>query len=162
MNSGVPAFRAVAIAQVDEPRRCRLRPRTPTGRGAWVVDMANKNTAAMPTRKIDFEIVRDIAKALPDVEESSLHGAPSLKVSGRLLTCPALHKSAEPDSLVVRIGFERRAELLAAEPGIYYVTDHYVNHPAVLVRLGQIDRDSLRDLLELAWSFVSSKKKAIR
>ncbi len=116
----------------------------------------------MPTRKMDFEVVRDIAKALPDVEESSLHGAPSLKVSGRLLTCPALHSSAEPDSLAVRIGFEQRAELLAAEPTIYYVTDHYVNHPAVLVRLGRIDRDSLKALLKLAWRFVSSKKKAIR
>jgi hypothetical protein len=116
----------------------------------------------MPTKKMNFEVVRDIAKALPDVEESSLHGAPSLKVSGRLLTCPALHRSAESDSLVVRIGFEQRAELLAADPSIYYVTDHYVNHPAVLVRLGQIDRDSIRDLLGLAWRFVSSKKKAIR
>jgi len=116
----------------------------------------------MPNKKMDFEVVRDIAKALPDVEESSLHGAPSLKVSGRLLTCPALHKSAESGSLVVRIGFEQRAELLAAEPSIYYVTDHYANHPAVLVRLWLIDRDSLRDLLGLAWRFVSSKKKATR
>ena len=114
------------------------------------------------TKKMDFEVVRDIAKALPDVGESSLHGVPSLKVSGRLLTCPAIHKSAEPDSLVVRVGFEQRAKLLAAEPSIYYVTDHYVNHPAVLVRLGQIDRDSLKDLLELAWRFVSSKKKATK
>ena len=111
---------------------------------------------------MDFEVVREIARALPDVEESSLHGTPSLKVSGRLLTCPALHRSAESNSLVVRISFEHRAELMAAEPGIYYLTDHYVNHPAVLVRLGQIDRISLRKLLGLAWSFVSSKKKASR
>ena len=111
---------------------------------------------------MDFQVVREIARALPDVEESSLHGAPSLKVSGRLLACPALHKSAEPGSLAVRIGFEERAALMAAEPGIFYVTDHYVNHPAVLVRLGQIDRDSLRNLLGLAWRFVSSKKKTSR
>jgi hypothetical protein len=116
----------------------------------------------MPTRKMDFEVVREIARALPDVEESSLHGAPSLKVSGRLLTCPALHRSAESDSLVVRIGFQERAKLIAAAPSIYYVTDHYLNHPAVLVRLGQIDRNSLRDLLGLAWHFVRSKKKASR
>jgi hypothetical protein len=100
--------------------------------------------------------------ALPDVEESSLHGAPSLKVSGRLLTCPAIHSSAESNSLVVRIGFDQRAELMAAEPGIYYVTDHYLKHPAVLVRLGQIDQNSLRNLLELAWRFVSSKSTAKR
>ena len=116
----------------------------------------------MPGRKIDFDVVRAIAMALPDVEESSLHGAPSLKVSGRLLTCPAIHSSAESNSLVVRIGFDQRAELMAAEPGIYYVTDHYLKHPAVLVRLGQIDQNSLRNLLELAWRFVSSKSTAKR
>jgi hypothetical protein len=116
----------------------------------------------MQSKKIDFDVVREIAKALPDVEESSLHGVPSLRVSGRLLTCPALHRSAEPDSLVVRIGFEQRAELMATKPGIYYVTDHYANHPAVLVRLSQIDQNSLRVLLGLAWRFVSPKNTARR
>ena len=116
----------------------------------------------MPSKKIDFDVVRELALALPGVEESSLHGAPSLKVSGRLLTCPAIHKSAEPNSLAVRIGFDQRAELMSAEPSIYYVTAHYVNYPTVLVRLHQIDRKSLRDLLDLAWCFVNSKTKASR
>jgi hypothetical protein len=38
-------------------------------------------------------------------------------------------------SLAVRVGFDDRAELLAAAPDIYYVTDHYLNYNAVLVRL---------------------------
>jgi len=114
----------------------------------------------MPSKKIDFDVVREIARTLPGVEESRLHGAPSLKLRGRLLTCPAIHKSAKPDSLVVRISFDQRAELMAAEPSIYYVTAHYVNYPAVLVRLDKIDRSSLRDLLGMAWRFVSSKTKA--
>ena len=116
----------------------------------------------MPSTKIDFDVVREIALALPGVEESSLHGAPSLKVSGRLLTCPAIHKSAEPNSLAVRIGFDQRAELIAAKPHIYYVTAHYVKYPAVLVRLDVIDRSSLRELLDLAWRFVTSNAKASR
>jgi hypothetical protein len=116
----------------------------------------------MPSKKIDFDVVREIALALPDVEESSLHGAPSLKVSGRLLSCPAIHKSAEPNSLVVRIGFEQRTELMATEPGIYYVTAHYVKYPAVLVRLDKIDRSSLRYLLGMAWRFVTSNAKVSR
>jgi hypothetical protein len=45
------------------------------------------------------------------------------------------HKSAEPDSLVVRADFEQRAELLNADPNVYYITDHYKGYPAVLVRL---------------------------
>ncbi len=51
---------------------------------------------------------------------------------------------------------------MAAEPSVYYVTDHYVNSPAVLVRLSRIDRKALSDLLGMAWSFVSSKTKGGR
>jgi hypothetical protein len=116
----------------------------------------------MAKKTIDFSVVREIALALPDVEESKIHGAPSLKLRGKLLTCPALDKSVEPNTLAVRIDFDQRAELLAAQPSLYYVTDHYVNYPTVLVRLSRIDRKSLSDLLSMAWRFVSSKTKASR
>lgn len=114
----------------------------------------------MPARKMNFDVVREIALALPDVEESTIHGAPSLKVRGKLLTCPALHKSAEPNSLAVRIDLAQRAELIAAEPSVYYVTDHYVNFPTVLVRLSAIKRNALRQLLDKAWQFASARRKA--
>jgi hypothetical protein len=113
----------------------------------------------MPRTRLDFDDVRKIAMTLPDVEDSTIHGAPSLKVRGKLLTCPALHRSAESNTLAVRIGFDTRAELLAAEPDVYYVTDHYLNNPTVLVRLSRIHRDALRDLLNMAWLFVSAKNK---
>jgi hypothetical protein len=113
----------------------------------------------MPRKRLDFNDVRKIAMTLPDVEDSSIHGAPSLKVRGRLLTCPALHRSAESNTLAVRIGFDTRAELLTAEPDVYYVTDHYLNYPTVLVRLSRIHRDALRDLLDMARLFVSAKTK---
>jgi hypothetical protein len=113
------------------------------------------------SRKIDFDVVRELAIALPNVGESTIHGAPSLKVRGRLLTCPALHRRPSRTGSV-RIDFDQRAELMAAEPSVYYVTDHYVNYPTVLVRLSQIDPDALRDLLVRAWHFVSSKAKGSR
>jgi hypothetical protein len=52
--------------------------------------------------------------------------------------------------------------LIAADPGVYYVTDHYANYPTVLVRLSRIHRDSLRDLLGMAWHFVAAKSKRHR
>jgi hypothetical protein len=61
---------------------------------------------------------------------------------------------------VVRIDFDQRAKLLAADPTVCYVTDHYMNYPTVLVRLSRIDRKSLTDLLGSAWGFVSSGTKA--
>jgi hypothetical protein len=107
-------------------------------------------------------VVREIALAFPDVEEGTLHGAPTLKVAGRLLACPALHKSAESNSLMVRISFDDRVTLLAADPSLYYVTDHYMDYPSVLVRLPEMNRQSLRDLLRTSWQFVTSGAKMSR
>lgn len=39
---------------------------------------------------------------------------------------------------------------MPAEPDVYYVTDHYVDYPTVLVRLSRIHQDSLKDLLSVA------------
>ena len=111
----------------------------------------------MPRKKLDFDAVRDIAKALPGVQQSSLHGAPSLKLRGKLLACPALHKSADPESLVVRIGLPERARLMAEKPDAYYLTPHYSKYPMVLVRLAHVDRTSLRTVLKRSWSFVDAE-----
>ena len=112
----------------------------------------------MPRKKIDFDTVRQIALALPDVEESTAYGSPAFKVRGQLLAGIAVNKSAEPGSLGVCVDFDQRAELLAADPDVYYLTDHYMNYPFVLVRLSRIHPDALRDLLGMAWRFVTAKK----
>jgi hypothetical protein len=111
----------------------------------------------MRDNKISFETVRNIGLELPGVEEGTMYGSPALKVHGKLLTCLPIHKSAEPNSLAVSIDFEQRAELIAAAPDTYYLKDHYVNYPVVLVRLSRIRLDALRDLLALAWRCVTAK-----
>ena len=111
----------------------------------------------MPKSRIDFETVRKIGLALPGVEESTAYGSPALKVHGKLLACIAAHRSAEPGSLAVRVDFDDRAELIATDPDVYYVTDHYVGYNAVLVRLSRVNRDVLRDLLGMAYKFVTRK-----
>lgn len=112
----------------------------------------------MPAR-ITFETVRRLGLEFPGVEESTAYGAPALKVAGKLLACIPTHKSAEPDSLAVRIDLADREELIAAAPDIYYIKDHYKNYSAVLVRLTHIEPDALRDLLGGAFRFVTRKKK---
>jgi hypothetical protein len=111
----------------------------------------------MNTNESEFDLVRKLVMKLPDVEESTIHGAPSWKLRGKLLTCPAIHKSAEPNSLLVKIDPAAREELLSTEPETYYVTDHYLSSSVVLVRLSKIDRKSLQALLKSAWLFVSEK-----
>ena len=113
----------------------------------------------MPRKKISFDTVRKMGLALPDVEEGTTYGTPALKVRGKMFACIPNHRSAEPDSLAVRIDFDQRDELIAADPKTYYLKDHYVNYPCVLVRLTQIEQDALRDLLLMAWRFVSTIAK---
>jgi len=111
----------------------------------------------MPNNRVDFDTVRKIALGLPGVEESTAYGSPALKVRGKLLTCIPVHRSAEPYSLAVRVDFDHRAELIASAPDIYYLTDHYVNYPIVLVRFSRIHLDALADLLSVAWRSVTAK-----
>jgi len=110
----------------------------------------------MPSSKTDFDTVRKIGLTLPGVKESTAYGSPALKVHGKLLACVPAHRSAEPGSLVVRVDFDDRAQMLADAPDVYYVTDHYLDYNAVLVRLSRVTPNVLRDLLGMAHKFVTA------
>ena len=111
----------------------------------------------MPRSALTFDAVRKIGLALPGVEETTAYGSPALKVHGKLMAGMAINRSAEPGSLVVRVDPDDLAELLAADPDVYYITDHYVGYSAVLVRLSRVTPDTLRDLLGMAHKFVTRK-----
>jgi len=112
----------------------------------------------MPRSTVDFDTVRSIGLAFPGVEEGTAYGFPALKVRGKLLACVPANPSAEPGSIVVRVSFDDRAELLAEAPDVYYITDHYVDYNAVLVRLSRASREVLRDLLGMSYKFVTSNE----
>jgi len=109
-------------------------------------------------KKAGFGPVQALGLALPDVEIDTYFAEPALMVHGQMFACMASHRSAEPDTLVVRLEFAQRDELLEAKPETYYLTDHYVGYPCVLVRLGRIRQDELRGLLLMAWRFMSAAK----
>jgi len=112
---------------------------------------------------LNFDTVRELGLALPDVVDGTAYGAPALKLGGKLLACIPVNKSAELNSIVVHIDLEQRAELLRQQPDIYYITDHYAPHATVLVRLSRITRADLRELLRDAHRVVtrSGRKAAI-
>jgi hypothetical protein len=114
----------------------------------------------MTRNRIDFEVVRKIGVGLPGVQASTAYGCPALKVRGKLMACVPASKSAEAGSLVVCVDREARAELLAENPDVYYVTDHYVGHDTVLVRLARVSPELLKDILGMAHRFVVGKAKA--
>jgi hypothetical protein len=107
-----------------------------------------------------FQAVRKVGLGLPDVEATTRYdGSPVLKVGGAFMAGLATHDSAEPDTLVVRIGLEDRELLLEDAPQTYYVTDYYRHLPVVLVRLSAIDLDALRDVLATSWRLTLPKTR---
>jgi len=117
---------------------------------------------AVTKKSIEFEDVGRMAEGLADVEVGTSYRTPALKVRGKVFACIASHRSAEPDTLVAVVSFDDREQLLEADPATYYIKDHYLNYPSVLVRLRQIHRDALRDLLRMAWTYVSSRARSPR
>ena len=106
-----------------------------------------------------FKAVESIGRTLPDVEVTTSWGQPTLKVHGKMFVCMAANKSAEPNTLVVMMDFADRDALIEDDPGTYYLKDHYLNYPCVLVRLSRVHRDALRDLVIGAHRFVSAKAR---
>jgi predicted enzyme related to lactoylglutathione lyase len=111
---------------------------------------------------VDYATVRELALALADVVDSSTLRGIAYKARGKLLACKAIHRSAEPETLVVRVGAAARDRLLEAEPDSYYLTAHYLAHESVLVRMASIDRKGLQELLQLAWNFVTAASQGVR
>jgi hypothetical protein len=111
----------------------------------------------MGAASIGMDLVFEVGLKLPDVKEGPYFGARALKLNGRMVACTPLHKSAEVNSVVVAMGFERRADLLKKSPSLYYITDHYAPHPTMLVRLSRISRAELERTLRMALAFAASK-----
>ncbi len=107
-----------------------------------------------------FDLVKAVGLTLPGVEAATKYdGSPVLKTGGCFMAGLASHRSAEPGTLVVRIGLEEREWLLADAPDTYYVTDYYRSYPLVLVRLSRVDRDALHDLLSTSWRLTMEKTR---
>ena len=44
-----------------------------------------------------------IGRTFSGVEESTYFNSPALKIRGQMMACVATHKTAEPDSLLIRV-----------------------------------------------------------
>ena len=103
-----------------------------------------------------FDTVCEIARTLPGAEESTSYGTPAFKVKGKLFA--RFHQDGE--SLVVRVDFDEREEMMSADPEKFYITDHYRNYPWILVRLSKVRPDQLRDLLLGSWRRAAPKEES--
>jgi hypothetical protein len=112
-----------------------------------IVTMKRPSKRSNKTTPVTFETVRQIAQTLPGAEESTSYGTPAFKVKGKLFA--RLHQDGE--SLVIAVDSDERAEMMSADPEKFYITDHYLNYPWMLVRMSRVTPDELRDLLIGSW-----------
>lgn len=99
-----------------------------------------------------------MALTFPNVEEGTSYGTSALKVKGKLF----VRLRPDIDSIVLKMPFDERAELMAADPETYYITDHYRDYPWVLVRLSRLPQDALHELLLIAHRAALPSKRARR
>jgi hypothetical protein len=92
---------------------------------------------------------------LPEVEEGMWWRTPALKVRGKSFC----RMKEDGETLVVRVlDLEDKEALLRGDPERFYTTPHYDGYAYVLVRLAQIDTQSLAELIEDAWRLTAPKR----
>lgn len=115
---------------------------------------ASKRRAASKRRGVSFEDVRALALALPGSEEGTSYGTPAWRVRGKLFA--RIHDSGE--ALVVRVDLDERELAMAADPETFFITDHYRDHPMMLVRLDHVMRAQLADVIAESWRRMAPKR----
>ena len=93
---------------------------------------------------------------LEGVEETTSYGTPAFKTGGGMIA----RLRDDIGALVVRMKIEDREALIGEDPETYFVTDHYLEYPYVLVNLKRVHPDAMGDLLRGAWRLASSGKSA--
>ncbi len=124
-----------------------------------------RDGSSMATRRnsskqssVDFETVRRLALALPEVVEGICYGTPAFRVKNRLFA--RLREDGE--TLVLSADNDAREAFIKAKPDTFFVTDHYVGYEWVLVRLPTVSETELKDLLVFAWRRKAPSKHAVR
>ena len=104
---------------------------------------------------IRWEDVVALAHELPEVEEGTSWGRPSLNVRGKFFA--ALR--TDPDAIVVKCDLDEKPHLLEARPDILFETPHYHGWPAMLIKL-DAPLEDVREFLIDSWLLAAPKRLA--
>ena len=102
-----------------------------------------------------FQRLKDAARGLPDIVETTSYGTPALKAGKKLLT-----RVKDGQTAVLMCPLDEKQMLLEAAPDLYFETDHYKGWPALLMRMDVISDDELRHRLERSWLSRATKTQA--
>src|ERR1700753_1407856 len=97
---------------------------------------------------MNFDDVRELALAWPEVEDGTSYGTPALKVRKKML----VRLKEDGDSLVMPgVPADERDMLVENQPKVFYFTDHYRGYPIALIRLSKATRATVEPFLRRRW-----------
>lgn len=100
---------------------------------------------------VTAETVRQVALALPETVERPSYGTPGFFVKKKLFA----RMLEDGDRVVIKMDFDQREVLIQSKPEAYFITDHYLNYPMMIVRLSKVSKSTLKELLQGAWEHAS-------
>jgi hypothetical protein len=98
--------------------------------------------------------VRRLLLDLPNVVEGTSYGFPSFLVNGRFLA-----RFRDDDTVLVLqlASIDDRDVLTQLNPRAFFFTDHYRNYPPVLIRLADVPKKLLNDVVKAAHKHAASR-----
>jgi hypothetical protein len=116
--------------------------------------MASQPRAAHPSpRGVRVQDARRLLLRLPNVVEGRSYGLPSFLLNGRFLA-----RFRDDDTvLVLQLAtIAEREVLMDLAPDAFFFTEHYRNYPAVLIRLAEVPRSLLADVVTESWRHIAA------
>jgi len=109
--------------------------------------------------RIRVQDARRLLLGLPNVVEGRSYGMPSFLLNGRFLA-----RFRDDDTvLVLQLAtIAEREVLMQLEPQAFFFTEHYRHYPAVLIRLAEVPRSLLADVVTASWGHVGALPPARR
>ena len=114
----------------------------------------------MPAKRgVTATTARMMSLALPGVTKGVSYGTASWSLRKKFIA-----RFRDYDMvMVIKCGDLERDLRLGAKPKAFFLTDHYIGWPTVLIRLAQVRAADLRELIEVSWrQHASGKQLAAR
>src|SRR5579875_1655988 len=113
--------------------------------------MENRVQKARPS----IEVLRPLALALPEVEESQHFGTPDFRVRGKIF---ATARHNEP-LCMLKLPLHIQEAMVENAPDVFSLPPGgWARHGSTYADTDKIDLDLLKDLLDLAWRRAAPKK----
>lgn len=99
-------------------------------------------------RGVRLADARRLLLGLPGIAQGRSYGLPSFLLDGRFFA-----RFRDDDTvLVLQLGtIAEREVLMDLDPRAFFFTEHYRNYPAVLIRLEEVPKPLLVDVVKEAW-----------